>query len=135
MTVFSKKFPFSRPKFLMKFLVFFSHRPGFSDFPFLFPDFLYLYYVKCRIRPVYDPFLTRKTTISEKNSFMTLFFYSVRTFACIRQHYFSKYWGTDAWAVFPPQILGDRPRSPPLGLRLCVRWSPVNALLNKHALH
>src|SRR6218665_3568049 len=74
MTVFSKKFPFSRPKFLMKFLVFFSHRPGFSDFPFLFPDFLYLYYVKCRIRPVYDPFLTRKTTISEKNSFMTLFF-------------------------------------------------------------
>src|SRR6218665_318184 len=49
-------------------------------------------------------------------------FYSVRTFAHIRQHYFSKYWGTNAWAVPPPQIFfgGDRPpvppRSPPLSL-------------------
>ena len=41
------KFPFSRPKFLM---TFFSHSPGFSDFPFLFPDFSYLYCV-CR-RPI-----------------------------------------------------------------------------------
>src|SRR6218665_2976517 len=48
----------------------FSHRPGFSDFPFLFPDFPYLYCVKCRI----SPFFTRKTTILEKNSLMTLFF-------------------------------------------------------------
>src|SRR6218665_471888 len=31
--------------------LFFSHQPGFSDFPFLFPDFPYLYYVKCRIWP------------------------------------------------------------------------------------
>jgi len=30
---------------------FFSRRPRFSDFPFLIPDFLYLYYVKCRIWP------------------------------------------------------------------------------------
>jgi len=28
---------------------FFSHRPGVSDFPFLLPDFSYLYYVKCGI--------------------------------------------------------------------------------------
>src|SRR6218665_1131525 len=58
---FRKEFPFSRPKFSM---TFFSHRPGFSDFP-------YLYCVKCRI---YDPFFTRKSTISEKNSVMTPFF-------------------------------------------------------------
>ena len=31
--------------------LFLSHRPGFSDFPFLSPDFSYLYYVKCRISP------------------------------------------------------------------------------------
>src|SRR6218665_1938202 len=30
--------------------LFFSHRPGSSDFFFLFPHFLYVYYVKCRIR-------------------------------------------------------------------------------------
>ena len=49
-------------------------------------------------------------------------FYSVHTFARIRQHYFSKYWGTDAWAFPPPHIfLGGPsplvpPRSPPLWL-------------------
>ena len=42
---------------------------------------------------VYDPFFTTKTTISEKNSLIRPFFYSVRTFARIRQHYFSKCWG------------------------------------------
>src|SRR6218665_3448892 len=42
---------------------------------------------------VYDLFFTRNTTISEKNSLIAPFFYSVRTFARIRQHYFSKYWG------------------------------------------
>src|SRR6218665_1262750 len=78
MTFFSEKFPFSRPKILM---TFFSHRPGFSDFPFLFPDSPYLYCVKCRI---HDPFFTRKNTISKKNSLTTPFLYSVRTFARIR---------------------------------------------------
>src|SRR6218665_156796 len=48
--------------------IFFSHQPGFSDFPFLFPEFPYLFTV---LNVVYDPFLARKTTISEKNSFMT----------------------------------------------------------------
>jgi len=43
--------------------IFFSHWPGFSDFP-------YLYCIKCRIWP----FFTRKTTISEKNSLITPFF-------------------------------------------------------------
>ena len=49
---------------------FISHRPGFSDFPFLFPDSPYLY----ALNVVYDPFFTRKTTISEKNSLTTPFF-------------------------------------------------------------
>src|SRR6218665_3939107 len=59
--------------------LFFIYRPGFLDFAFLFPDFLYLYHVKCPILP----FPHKKNT----------FFYSTHTFACIRQHYFSKYWG------------------------------------------
>ena len=78
---FLKKFPFSRPKFL---ITFFSHWPGFSDFPILsfsrFSVSLTIFNV------VYDLFLTKTTTISEKNSFMTPLFYSVRTFARIRQH-------------------------------------------------
>src|SRR6218665_1226443 len=32
-------------------MTFFSHLPDFSDFPFLFPHFPYLCYVKCHIRP------------------------------------------------------------------------------------
>src|SRR6218665_853998 len=71
---------------------------------------------------VYNPFFTRKTTISEKNSLIRPFFYSVRTFACIRQHYFSKYLGgTNAWAIPHLKFLGGPslqcpPRSPPLHL-------------------
>src|SRR6218665_657956 len=73
--------------------------------------------MKCHI---YHPFFTRKATISEKNSFRRPFFYSVHPFARIRQHYFSKYWGTNAcMGRPPPQIfLGgtvpQSPRSPPL---------------------
>jgi len=67
----------------------------FSDLTLLFPDFPYLCYVW--------PFSHKKNT----------FFYSVDTFTCIRQHYFSKYWGgTNAWAVPPPQIFGGS--SPPV---------------------
>src|SRR6218665_1275970 len=114
MTSFRKKFPFSRPKFLM---TFFSHRPGFSDFPFLSQIFR----IFTMLNVVYDPFLTRKTTISEKNSFVTPFFHSARTrtFARIRQHYFSKYCGDGCmggpfhlkfWGTVPPVP----PRSPTL---------------------
>jgi len=45
-------------------------------------------------------------------------------FPHIPQHYFSKYWGTDAWAIPPPQIFwGNRPPRPqsPLSLR---PWTP-----------
>src|SRR6218665_331485 len=63
---------------------------------------------------LYNPFFTIKTTISENNSLITPFFYSFRTFTRIQRHYFSKYWGTNAWAIPPPQIFWvDRPPSPP----------------------
>src|SRR6218665_1805779 len=92
--------------------LFFCHRPGFLDFPFLFPDFPYLHYVKCRICPFPHKKNHCKTTISDT------FFSSVRTLARIRQHY-SKYWGDGT-----PKIGGggrpmypSPPRSPPLKLR------------------
>src|SRR6218665_2230935 len=79
-----------------------SDRPGFSDFPFHFPDFPYLYYVKCRI----CPFPHKKNT----------FFYSVHTFMRIRQHYFSKFWGGPMHGPSPTSNFGGTvpPRSPPL---------------------
>src|SRR6218665_637331 len=87
--------------------LFFSHRPGFSDFACV------IYCDKMSY-----------TTISEKNSLIRPFFCSVHPFALIRQHYFSKYWGTNAWAVPPPQILEgpspQSPRSPPLPYSLTV---------------
>src|SRR6218665_3389977 len=68
----------------------------------------------------YHPFFTRKTTISEKNSFIRPFFYSVHTFKRIRQHYFSKYWGGPMHGPSPTSNFGgDRPTQSPLGLRPC----------------
>src|SRR6218665_1024370 len=85
-------------------MTFISHRPGFSNFPPLLPDFPDLYFVRYRTQP----FPHKKNTFS----------YSFHTFAHIRQQYFSKYWGTNAWAVPPPQTLGgpspQSPRFPPL---------------------
>src|SRR6218665_3769983 len=93
-------------------MTFFSHRPGSSDFSHIFHMFTML-------NVVYDHFLTRKT------QFFTLFhrlIFSVHAFTHIRQHYFSKYWGTNAWAVPHLKVWGDRPpvppRSPPLRIGL-----------------
>src|SRR6218665_483338 len=100
--------------------LFFSRRPHFSDFPFLFPPFPYLCYVKCHI---FNPFLTRKTH-----------FYSVHTFTHIRQYYFSKYWGRPMHGPSPHLNFffgGDRPprlpppRSPPLQVYMCLSSSPL----------
>ena len=78
---------------------------------------------------VYDPLSTRKSTISEKNSFMTPFLYFFRIFALISDNTTSQnIGGKDAWAVPPPQILGgpspSPPRSPPLvgGDKMEVNW-------------
>jgi len=55
---------------------------------------------------VYDPFFTRKTTISEKHALITPFFYSVRAFARIRQHYLPKYWGNQCMGRPPTSNFG-----------------------------
>src|SRR6218665_2573309 len=67
MRFYRKKFPFSRRKFLMTFLVI---DQVFLIFPFFSQIFRIFYYVKCRI---YDPFLTRTTTILEKFLYDTFF--------------------------------------------------------------
>src|SRR6218665_1145769 len=94
MTIFRNNFLFSRPKVLMIFVLV-------IDQVFLiFSFFFQILRIFTLLNVVNDPFFTRKTIISEKNSLTTPFFYSLRTFARIRQHYFSKYLGgTDAWAV------------------------------------
>ena len=57
---------------------------------------------------VYDP---SYTTLSSQEKPL---FYSFHTFAHIQQHYTSQnIGGTNAWAVPPPQTLGDRPPSSP----------------------
>src|SRR6218665_2690437 len=50
MTVFREKISIFRAKISDDFFFSFSHRPGFSDFPFLFPDFPYLYYCRMKAR-------------------------------------------------------------------------------------
>ena len=70
--------------------------------PFLVTDqVLQIFRIFTVLNVVYDLFFTRKITISEKNSLMTLFLYFVRTFARVRQHNttFQNIGGTDAWTV------------------------------------
>ena len=62
------------------------------------------------------PSLGGRKNFSRTSMTFSPIFYSVRTFARIRQHYSSKYWVTNAWAVPHLKFLGDRPPSPPIGL-------------------
>src|SRR6218665_308995 len=55
MTLFSEKSPIFTAKISDD--PFFSHRPGFSDFPFFYQIFPFF----ATLNVVYDPFLTRKT--------------------------------------------------------------------------
>src|SRR6218665_280401 len=106
MTFFRKKSPFSHPKFLMTFFLFLVINQVFRIFPYLYS-----------VNIICDPFFTRKTPISENNSFTTLF-YSVCAFAHIRQHYFSKLWGDGCMGRPPTSIfLGGPSPSVPIGLR------------------
>src|SRR6218665_1119782 len=89
--VFPEKISIFTPKIFDDLFSFFRHRPG-------FPDFTFLYCIKCRMRP----FLHKKNHYFTKEFLDKSVFYSVRTFAHILQHYFSKYWGD--------QCMG-RPRS------------------------
>ena len=76
----------------------------FRIFSFLFQIFRYLCYIQCRIL---SPFPHKKNT-----------FLLFHTFAHIRQHYFSKYWGDGCMGRPPPQTLGGPPPAP-VGLRPC----------------
>src|SRR6218665_3909664 len=66
-------------------MTFFSHRPRFSDFSYLFKTFQI--FAACNV--VYHPFFTRKTPISENNSLMTLFFTMLVLSHAYDKHYFS----------------------------------------------
>src|SRR6218665_2797200 len=65
----------------------------------IFPLFSLIFRIFTLLDIVHNPFLTRKTT----------FFYSFHTFAHIRQHYFSKYWGDECMGHSHTSNLGDRP--------------------------
>src|SRR6218665_1712438 len=109
MRFFLKKFPFSRPKFLMTFLVIdqvFRIFPFFSQISRIFVSFTML-------NVVYDPFLTRTTTISEKNSFMTLFFKKLCSY--FRAHP----------TTLLPKILGGRMHGPSPHLKFFWNRPPV----------
>src|SRR6218665_3233248 len=92
--------------------------PKISDDLFLVIDHVFLILrVFTVLNVINDHFFTRKTTIFEKNSLMTTFFYSIRTFAPIRQHY-SKYWGAHLHGPSPTSnFLGGPSPQSPLGLR------------------
>ena len=93
-------------------LYFFSHRPCFPDFFYLFPDFPYLYWVKCLIWPI----------LHEKKSYLTPF---------LLCSYFRllKILGGRMHGPSPPQVFwGDRPRVP-LDLRPWLLES-IEPLLN-----
>jgi len=99
---FGKIFHFHAPKFWWPW---FSHWPGFSDFPFLFPDSPYLYSAKCRLWPFFH-----KKKHCFKKEFLDDTFFTL--FARIRQHYFSKYW-EDGYMGRPHlKFWGTTPQSP-----------------------
>src|SRR6218665_1979035 len=85
-----------------------------SDDPFLvidqvfriFPLFSLIFRIFTLLDVVHSPFLTRKTP----------FLNSFHTFAHIRQHYFSKYWGDECMVRPPTSNFGGTvpPRFPPL---------------------
>src|SRR6218665_204932 len=58
---------------------------------------------------LHNSFLTTKTLSSQEKHL----FYFFHTFAHIRQHYFSKYWGDECMDRPPLKLWGDRPPVPP----------------------
>ena len=66
MTFFSEKISICTAK--ISYDLFFSRQPGFSDFPF--PRFIFCIFTVLNV--VYDPFLTRKTTIAKKKHLFLL---------------------------------------------------------------
>jgi len=103
-----KNFPISRQKFLMTYFLVIDH-------VFQILRFFTL------LNVVYDPFFTRKTTISYKNSLIRPFFFTLFVLSRASDNATSlNIGGTNAWAVPTSNFGGDRPpvplRSPPLNL-------------------
>jgi len=119
----SEKNVISRRKFLITFFCFFSHRPGFTDFP-------YLYCIKCRIRHYdtttlrttlrhYDTTIRHLMSSQEKPLFQNRIpwkhFFTLFVLSHASDNTTSQNIGrTDAWAVPPPQIWGGTVPSVPL---------------------
>ena len=100
---FWEKFPFLPQTFLMFFLVI----DYFSDFPCLFC-------VKCSMMTHMALSSREKPRFHKRNP---SFFHSVRTFTCVRQHYFSKYWEDGCMGRAQPQFFWGEPSPNPLSLR------------------
>jgi len=107
--LFGKNFHFHSQNFWWPFLVIDQVFRIFPLFSQIFP----------MLNVVYEPFLTRTTAISEKNSFMTLFLLCSYFCAHPATLLLKILGGTDAWAVPPPQILGEPSFPVPLGLHPC----------------
>src|SRR6218665_2766592 len=90
----------------------------------IFPFFSQIFRIFTMLNVVYDPHKKNHYFIKEFlfDTFFTLFVHSRASDNTTSQNI----GGTDAWAVPPPQILGDHPpspsRSPPLGKRNGRRW-------------
>src|SRR6218665_2526894 len=111
MTLFSEKISIFTPKIVM---TFFSHRPG----------FFLIFRIFTVLNVVYDPFFTRKPTISEKNSLMTPFLLC----SYFRAHpttLLLKIWGGGCMGRPPTSNFGGLSPSPPLGLRLWTKSHTV----------
>src|SRR6218665_2425886 len=110
MRFFSEKIPIFTAKIFDDLLVIdqvFRIFPFFSQISRIFVSFTML-------NVVYDPFLTRTTTISEKNSFMTPFFKTLFVLSRASDNTTSQnIGGTDAWAVPHLKFFLDRPPVPP----------------------
>ena len=89
----------------------FISRPNISDG--LFYRSLYTLSVSAVLNTNGLPFLAETFYLTARNSSWRFFVSSYFASHPITVAYFSKYWGTDAWAVLPPQILRGRPPSPP----------------------
>src|SRR6218665_4036876 len=79
----------------------------FRIYPFFFQIFHIFTNIYTMLNVVYDPFLTRKTTISEKNSFMTIFLLC-SYFSALPTTLLLKILGDGCIGRPPPQILGGQ---------------------------
>ena len=92
----------------------FSRRSGFSDFPFLFPDSPYLYYVKCCICP-----FAHKKTHYFRTEFLYDIFFTLFVLSRASDNTTSQNIGGTMHGPCPTSNLGGTvplvlPRSPPL---------------------